>query len=491
MKEDGFGPGIYLSVIAVTEAVVLIGLFWWLPEFLSRSLSIRAIAQYIRWGEILLVGFLIFGGRKTAGRFGLYSFLWHFALLLLSWMISGWVGLILISFPVLLVYYHTMRHVAFGVIPASQPDSNQEQQARLWVFFCYLSGLQLPFWKAGSGNSKEVEKRIDGGPGFEKSRGILWTHSHQVAGMIRGPHLTVDGPGLIFIEKGQQPFEIVDLRLQSRKTKINAISRDGIPFAADLEVSFQVDSEAWTNPDNQKLDLFEFIFRKGKDLDKNLTGTFPYSSARVKAVLGYRSKRSSSEGEQTERWDDHVLGMAEAAAQGVLIERNIEALWKARPGEKSTATEEISGRIKSLIENPLHRLGIRVNSVRASNFSFKDSELNQNTDEIEMQQLAAWSADWEKHRAIALAKGQAEAEQIQQEARAYAHSVMLTAIAEGLKQSRALHPNLPRYVIAMRFISTLEKVLEQQTELNEEGRLDARAKLSSIKKQLLSTVSEV
>jgi regulator of protease activity HflC (stomatin/prohibitin superfamily) len=81
---------------------------------------------------------------------------------------------------------------------------------------------------------------------------------------------------------------------------------------------------------------------------------------------------------------------------------------------------------------------------------------------VEQQNIATWSVEWERHRAISLANGQAESERIQQEAQTYAHSILLSSIADGLKQTRALHPNLPRYVIAMRFVGALEKILEDQ-----------------------------
>jgi regulator of protease activity HflC (stomatin/prohibitin superfamily) len=306
-------------------------------------------------------------------------------------------------------------------------------------------------------------------------------------GIADGPNFSVDGPGLIFIGKGKQPFDIVELRELTRTSTIKAISRDGISFEVDITVVFRVSDEAWTKEQHQTLRRENTLLREGKELDKNLSGTFPYSQARVRSVLSYRSRKTTEDGEETERWDDHVLGMAEQAARGVLAERSIEDLWKARQNENSSAAEEIAREIKSLINGPLRIHGIELINTKATKFSFRDGKINEKEeDEISEQQLATWSVEWEKQRSMTLANGQAESERLQQEARAYAHSILLTAIAEGLQQARAIHPNLPRYVIAMRFIGALEEMLEQQPKTDEEENQKARANIHKVKAHFIS-----
>ncbi len=487
IKEDGYSQGIYLSVIYALEFLFFAWLFWGLPNLLQKNIAWPEFTHGFRWVEILITGLLIFRSRKHAEMRGVYSFLGHYVLLLFSWIISGWVGVIVIAFPILGIYYFVMMHVAFAVIPTSNPKDKKEKQNRFNAFFAYIWGLQLPFWKASSNVAIDVEKRIDGTPSFDSFSGLVWTHAHQVVGLAEGPNFSVKGPGLIFISKKQQPFDVIDLRDQSRPSVIKAISRDGISFEANVTVSFCVDREAWTNDQHRELRRTNPILRDGKELDRNLHGTFPYSQARVKAVLSYRSRKTTIHGEATERWDDHVLGLAEQAAREVLSERSIEELWKARENENSSSSEEIANEMKGLIGNSLRSNGIHLINAKATNFSFKEGSINEKEkDEISEQQLATWSVEWEKQRAIALANGQAESERFQQEARAYAHSVLLTAIAEGLQQARSIHPNLPRYVIAMRYIGALEEMIEHQPETNEKENLDARANIRHVKAHFLS-----
>ena len=253
---------------------------------------------------------------------------------------------------------------------------------------------------------------------------------------------------------------------------------------------FRVDYETWTKEQHQELRRANTLLRDGKEPDRNLAGTFPYSQARVKSVLSYRSRKTTVDGEGTERWHDHVLGMAEQVAREVLAERSIEDLWKARENENSSAAEEITREMKGLINGPLRINGIQLINAKAANFSFKEGSINkkeEKEDEVTEQQLATWSVEWERQRSMTLSNGQAESERLQQEARAYAHSILLTAIAEGLQQARAIHPNLPRYVIAIRFIGALEKMIEQQPETNEKEDSKARANIHKAKAHLLSS----
>ena len=488
LKEDGIGQSIYLSIINILQLLLIAIVFWGIPYLLEKHFAIKELARWIRWGEIFFWGHFYFRSRKHAETRGQYSFYGHFALFLFAWFIDRWFGMIMIALPLLFIYYYVMTRAAFEIMPASNPDDQKEKLSRFKVFLSYTWGLQQPLWKAPSNTAKEAEKRIDGAPSFIKFDGMIWTHSHQAIGIADGPKFNVDGPGLIFISKGRQPFDIVDLRDQSRSSKIKAISRDGISFEATVTVVFRVDREAWAKEKHQELRRANPMLRDGKELDRNLTGTFPFSYARVKSVLSYRSRKATVDGEETDHWDDHVLGIAEEAAREVLAERSIEDLWRAHENENSSAAEEITSEMKSLINNALRINGIHLINAKAVNFSFKDGSINEKEeDKVSEQQLTTWSVEWERQRAMVLANGQAESERYQQEARAYAHSILLTAIAEGLQQARAMDQNLPRYVIAMRFVGALEEMIEQQAETNEKEDSKARATIRNAKAHLLSS----
>ncbi len=482
-KEDGVGHGMYLSIIYLFEVLAVAGVFWAAPFYVEKFLQVDGLAAWIRWG-----GFLLFFFAQTKehskARWRL-SFAFHYILLLFSWLVDQWAGILSIAAPLLMVYYLIASQVALAVIPSSNPDDGKEKIQRIFIFISYLWGVQLPLWKTASIDVKEAEKRIDGAPSFlKKSIGMLWTHPHQIAGISNGPKFRAGGPGLIVLSKGATPFEIVDLRNRFRDSKIKAISKDGIAFTTTVSVAFALEREVWTRDLYQELLRTNIMLRDGKEPNENLDGAFPYSQARARSVLSYRGKKITQEkGEQTIRWEDHVLALAEEAAREVLSERSVEYLWKAHENETGTAAEEITEKINFLIRNDLQRVGIKLLNAKAADFSFPSEKDKNLKDKVEEQNIATWSVEWERHRAILLANGQAESERIQQEARTDAHSILLTTIADGLRQTRELHPNLPRYVIAVRFIGTLEKMLEEQPVDDPE----AKNGLQNIKQHFLSS----
>ena len=492
-KDDGLLYGVFFLIVYVIEFSIPIALFFWLPNQLENLLGkyfpIKELARWIRWGEIFIAGILFIRSRKHAETRGLISFLGHYALFFFAWYIDRWSGIIIIALPLLFIYYYVMSRVALEIMPASNLDDKKEKYNRFNVFLSYTWGLQQPIWKTPSNTAQEAEKRIDGAPSFIKAPGMVWTHPHQVIGITEGPKFSVEGPGLIFLKKGKQPFDVVDLRDQSCKSTIKAMSRDGISFEAEVTASFHVDREIWSKEKHQNLRRANPILREGREIDRNSNGTFSYSHARVKSVLSYRSKKFTADGrEEIERWNDHVLNIAEEAAREVLAERSIEDLWRAQENENSSAAEEIISEMKNLINENLPANGINLIHAKAFNFCFKEGSINEKEeDHITEQQLATWSVEWRRQQAITLENGLAESERIQNEARAYAHSILLTAIAEGLQQARLIHPNLPRYVIAMRFVGALEKMIEQQPETVD--KLEARATLGNVKAHFLTRPS--
>ena len=50
---------------------------------------------------------------------------------------------------------------------------------------------------------------------------------------------------MIFTEKPEQPFQILDLRLQLRTNEIEAVTKDGINFIVRVFTAFRLDPEVW------------------------------------------------------------------------------------------------------------------------------------------------------------------------------------------------------------------------------------------------------
>ncbi|GAB4540841.1 MAG: hypothetical protein Fur002_08240 [Anaerolineales bacterium] len=366
------------------------GLAWYLP-----TLNAKITPALILWAEAYAAAILFFRSRATAENRGLITALLHLAILNIGWLIDRWLGMLFFSAPLLFVFNHAAEKVARAVMPISDSQDKKEAWETQRIFYSYLWGLQMPLWNVEALNAREAEKRIDGSPFPENApafHGFIKTHSHQVVGISNGVKFRVEGPGIIFTRKGDRPFEVVDLRTRTRDKKISAFSKEGIPFAAKVFVTFKIDREEWSPA------LFHEIIRddkvfppKARFLDRNLHGTFPYSSLRVKSALCFRSKRAQPDGE-IERWDDLVLQIAEEAAREVLAECPLIELWNL---EETNALNEIAKKMKESIALLLRKKGILLVSAKAMpEFSESDAL----SEKVIKQQIETWSIERQREQ---------------------------------------------------------------------------------------------
>jgi hypothetical protein len=309
-------------------------------------------------------------------------------------------------------------------------------------------------------------------------------------GIANGINFRVEGPGVIFTAKGDLPFDVIDLRTQNRSSTIRAFSKEGIPFLANVSITFRIDNEEWGPAIFHDLTRINpLLTSKGRVLDQNLGGLFPYSSVRVKEALSFRSKRFQPDGE-VERWDDHVLSIAEETAREILAEHPLIEVWNVENPNTNTL-DEIAKTLKTRLEIPLRARGVMVLSAKASpDFSDKEGlteEDREVKEKIIQQQISTWSVERERERKISQTDSEITAERIEQEARVYAHSALLTAIADGLQFVRARNPSMAQYIIALRYVGALEHMIDQQPyDSSDEEQQNARLNIHKTKKHLLS-----
>ncbi|PIP35831.1 MAG: hypothetical protein COX20_09225 [Desulfobacterales bacterium CG23_combo_of_CG06-09_8_20_14_all_52_9] len=514
LRSEGLARGIYLWVFFILQEALLALFFWFIPLWLSEWTSRPFLAPLLRWVELcagFTVGVYLFS-REHGGRRGLYSALGHLSVILIGWLLDRWVGILALSVPLLAIYYYTLYRIALVVVPTSRPEDGQEKQQRFLVLLSYTWGLQLPILIAADHAGRQIDSRIKGD--FTRKLGIpgmVWTRSYQPVGITAGiVFRRVDGPGVVFTGFLERPFEVVDLRTQLRTSTIEAVSKDGIPFKAVVFTAFAIDRTEWTREHYDELRRVNPSLRGGRTLDYT-KGSYPFSRVRVRAALSTTGVNTTPSDPATPAiyWDDRVLNQIEEAARHVLSQRNLDELWQPeddRPG--ASALHEIADAIKDRVSTSLQASGVRLFTARIVDFSFteekkeaekreeqvkkekEESKSDMKEDEVTEQQLATWSIDWKRQRAEVLADGEAEAERLQQEARAYAHSVLLTSIAEGLQQTRSLDPALPSYVIAMRFIGALEQLVKQQPEAGEKTSDEVRDSIRNWKQWIMSNIPE-
>jgi hypothetical protein len=501
----------------------------------------------MRW--LLLFGFSIVwftSTRRRSGYRGVLTYLAHLSIFLLGWQFGQWIGILIISIPLLLASYVAMYYLAMAIIPAADPDApflsvqeygrlfkalyplleqifksnpielyrkdiaalakkfasavttiGGEKWKRFLVFVWYLWGIQYPHLVIADTFGRRIEERIHGTPFGSGAPGLIWCKSNQVVGLTTGPSFgRIAGPGVVFSERFERAVQIadssnqrsgsdlelvgcVDLRTQFRSIPFEAVSKDGHSFCAALFASFAIDrQEEWPRAEYHRLQRANAILKDGRVCDQG-TGSYRYNAARVQAALSTVAINSSTSpaDANTVHWDTWALNRLCEGARQVLAQRNLDELWRPRSdGPGKNALDEIGSEIKALMAPKLQVFGIQLNAARVVNYEIpKDHP-------VVKQQVATWKAAWEKRATEMLADGQAEAERLELEAKAYARCMFLTMVADGLEKARAVDSNLPKHVIAMRIIGAMEELLKQQPGIASQESSD---RLSEIKRTIV------
>jgi hypothetical protein len=446
--------------------------------------------------------FIYISTHENSGFRGVFTYLGHLFIGILGLVLGGLPGLLLISLPIMIFYYYLSFHLAMVVVPISDPDNIQEWWQRFLIFVRYQWGVQYPHWMVTDSLGQNIEKRILGDQFGLFAPGLICARSHQVAGLTTGMTFSrVPNSGNVFTKRYESPLTVVDLRTQLRTVWIDAISSDGIPFRALLFASFRVDKETWDR------NLYHELLKQNPLLEKAqkpdyIKGSYPFSRLRLRALfstIGVSSHADGHEQSKTAKWDERALYQIEKTAREVLSQRQLNGLWQPiEDHEGASAMDEIAAEIRRDCSEELRQRGILLYACRIVNLEFpkmkasdggekgngetnRPSEKSQN-DQIEQKQIFAWSADWQRGAAQTRADAKAQADLLMQEARAFAYTNLLTAFAEGLEEARLLDPQLPRYVIAIRFIGALEKLIGKQPAAQDLS--DVSSSLDHLKKMI-------
>lgn len=476
--------GILLVVTSVLCAI------WAASEIITYFwFDISKYGTIIRLAEASLAFFgAAYGlGHEYGEKRWFYSAVGHIAVLWSGYLIGNWPGAFFFSCPIIITYYVTLYNLALILLPSSDPEDRAEQRMRFNVLFSYTWGIQSPLLVAGTHAWKSPETRIPGDftwdfsdfpmPIIEKLKwrpGMIWTPAHQVASITAGTKFRrVEKPGISFLGQLERPEQIFDLRLQLRTNEIAVISKDGINFKARVFTAFRIDPEAWSEELYDRLRPMNPTLR-GADKLTYTKGSFPFSAPRVQATLGVTSTKATPENPII-YWDQWVLNVIEDHARKIVSKKNLDEMWRPAEDKKlANALDAIARELKESSEITLRAAGILLVAARVVNFNFLNE--NDKADEIMKQQLTNWGSEWERERVHILSEAQARADHAQQEARAYATSTLLNSIADGLQKTELMDKELPRYVIAMHFLSSLQDFIHKQPDEKTAAELQAHFK---------------
>jgi hypothetical protein len=489
IKKDGLGKGFYLGVLAGVEAITLVAFLYYFPIQASRIAPKLISPAAIRWAllYLLIVPFWYSTTRRNSGTRGLFSILILLTSFLLGWSYDHWVGVIFISVPILLIFFHVIDKVAQVIMPASNPEEKSERWKKTVAFLAYVLGTQYPFWVASNKASRGLDERIAGNPTNDLGKpGIVWTWPHQVVGLSRGIEFNkVDGPGTIYTDMFESPVALIDLRTQLRVSVVDAITKDGLKVPAVVFMAFAIDRDKWPKDGWSKADFSGIKYRIGGNpgLD-HPQGSYPYSSTRVRAAIKTAGINTSiQDGEKPEfYWDEWVLKQIEQATREVLADRSMDELWRPNnDGPGISALDEIAEALKDLLTPRLEEIGVQLFVARIVNYDFGDDS------HVARQNIKTWSTYWEQQITAAHADAEAIYREEIENAHAFSKSVLLDSIAESISVARNIDINLPRHVIAQYYVHALEEYVKKApgTDI-----VESRKRLEDLKSFLLYSRTE-
>lgn len=450
---------------------------------------IAVINQLILAGVLIAVvwgAFFVFTTAEAGSlRRGLITYGLHISFFVIGWLVWQWRGLLFISIPLLIFYYLFLFLVSLTVVPATEPDSWPQRFQRFRYFLWFTWGFQYPAWVVPGPTARNIETRIRGSLSRSWTQpGLVWAYSHQVVGLSSGITFSrADSPGILFTRQFEHPIDgVIDLRTQLRSFNIDVVSSDGIPYKALLFTSFKVDGEVYSREDFNRLRRDNRLLRDARQPDFT-RGSFPISSLRIRTLLS-ASGVGSADTDLPRRtpvyWDQMVMYLIEKTASEVLSQMRFDELWLPRndvPG--ASAADDIADAIRERIGFELLCRGVRYFSCRLVKFEF-ERQKQPPPGPVEAEQIAAWQADWQRDASQVRADGKAEAELVQQDARAFAYASLLNAIAEGLRVTAAYPPGVSDKLVSLRFLGALEEMLRSQPDW--EGKDEAISTLQVWKK---------
>lgn len=385
------------------------------------------------------------------------------------------------------IYYHIMFQIAESIIPAANPDDKQEISTRFNVLLGYSLNLQYPCIIVTDHAGQKYEARIEGDI---KNRygmpGMIWARSYHAVGLKKGPLFSrIAGPGIIFTERFEEIEKVIDLRRQSRFCDIEGITEKGVPFIATLRTAFMVDNREWDRETYYKLYSANPLLRDGKKLDHN-EGAYPYSRARIRAII--RTRGINSESSNVEEWDDDVMDQIVEEAHHVLSERDVDSFWDPQnKNEGASALTEISDEIKTRAADRLQKQGILLLMTRITSFQFPKSKGEKSEDAVLNRQIDIWVK--RKMREIDQSDADADAEAKLEEERARAEDEIekLNMFNEILLEEAA-DKTTRRKVVAVRLLAALKQIAKESIENPAafQGNLDSllRAQFTNLKRDL-------
>jgi hypothetical protein len=246
-----------------------------------------------------------------------------------------------------------------------------------------------------------------------------------------GRFTRVAGPGKVFLRRFERIRETLDLRPQERSSVAKAMTKDGIPVQAEVQVRFQL-----ARPPAS-------LVAPTPDVPHPV-----YKWALVRAGQCHsRSVDPDSGDENVPYWADQV-GVG-GKMRDLVARRRLDELLEPQEPEQDPR-REISEQIHQAANNSARGVGAQVLEVRIG-------ALEPTLEEVKKERITSWQATWISQARREEALGKAEAIRERGLARAYAQMEIILSLAREFQDAVEREVALPAEIVILRFMESLRQ----------------------------------
>jgi regulator of protease activity HflC (stomatin/prohibitin superfamily) len=395
-------------------------------------------------GVLLGSAFLWVAGNQVvkgrAGRFAAWLWVGFCAFCALGYAAGGWVGLLTITLPAVLIFWIGLYRTAAYVLPLR--EKTQRRQA-FRSLLTVTMGTNYPHYLVRDGR---VEQRVGGNPylQFFAGPGQVFVDCDQAAYLSDGVRVKgVLESGLNFTGMFDREPKALDLRPQLRAFPVKAITKDGIAVESRAFVGFRI------HPGNQAASPKGTSTRQRVELGK----PFPLRRRSIHQIaIQEPAEQTPGADKAGERfgWATHqVPQVVTRVFQDCISHYNLDELCAALEPQRFPC-QEIVGKLNRGLRHPLRRIGVELLDVWTTELSPEDNTITE-------RRIANWKTDWERRIVALVSEGKANRSRQLERARARAELKILLRFGQIARPGDAASQT----ALALRFIDCLGEIVSE------------------------------
>jgi regulator of protease activity HflC (stomatin/prohibitin superfamily) len=370
--------------------------------------------------------------RGRSRRFIAYSWFGYCGLCVFGYLAGGWLGLLTITVPCLLVFWIGLFRISRYTLPLR--DKSQRRKA-FRSLLSHAMGTNYPYYFIKDG---QVEERVKGNPygQFFAGPGLVYTDCDHAAYITDGIRVKgVYDPGLSFTGMFDLEPKALDLRAQLRAFNVEALTKDGIPIRVLVFMPFRV------HAGKQEVEMGKSFPFLRKAVFEIVTGEF------------VERRRQKEAGGDRHEWDGTLVPtLVTPIVQDVICTYTVDELCAPLdPG--SDPRIDIADEIKKRARSVLLPRGIELIGGGISNLEPLD-------DTVVERRLDNWKTEWERKILLLMSEGKAERTRQIERARAEAEAEIVLRFGQIMEES-TLHGNASQIALALRFVDCLGEIISE------------------------------